>query len=215
MKLFLASYFAGVAKLLPEFLGSPPAGKKVCYIPTASVVEKVDFFVGASKKWLAKLGLEIDELEISTASAKDIADKIACADIIFIEGGNTFFLLQELKRTGAGALVKQRICDGAPYIGSSAGSMVLARDIEYAKHMDSPAKAPALDGDFSALAAIDFCVVPHFTNFPFKKAGQKIVAQYGGELDLKPISNHQVVTVDGDAIAVMEAERKPKKTAAK
>jgi Peptidase E len=215
MKLFLASYFAGVAKLLPKFLGLPLAGKKVCYIPTASVVEEVDFFVGTSKKWLAKLGLEIDELEISTAAANDIAEKIANADIIFIEGGNTFFLLQELKRSGADALIKQRINAGAPYIGTSAGSMILARDIEYAKHMDATAKAPALNGDFTALALVDFYVVPHFTNFPFKKAGQKIVEQYGVEFDLKAISNHQAVTVDGDAIAVVEVERKPKKTAPK
>ena len=208
MKLFLASYFAGVAKLLPDFLDFPPAGKKVCYIPTASVVEEVDFFVGTSKKWLAKFGFEIDELEVSTADAKEIKNKISNADLIFIEGGNTFFLLQELRRSGADALIKKQLAKGVPYVGASAGSMVLSRDIEYATHMDSPEKAPALNGDYTGLALIDFCVVPHFTNFPFKKAGQKIVEQYGANLDLKPISNHQAITVNGDVIAAVEIERK-------
>ena len=210
MKLFLASYFAGVAKLLPEFAGGNLTGKKVCYIPTASIVESVDFFVDTSKKWLTKLGLEIDELEISTANAKDISSKIAEADIIFVEGGNTFYLLQELKRTGADKLIKKQINKGVLYIGASAGSMLLSRDIEYVKHMDSPDKAPALKDNFTSLSVVDFCIVPHFTNFPFKKAGQKIVDLYGAKLDLKPISNHQAITVDGDAIALIEVNRKPK-----
>ena len=211
MKLFLASYFAGVAKLLPDFLGGNLAGKKVCYIPTASVVESVDFFVGTSKKGLLKFGMEINVLELSTARAQDIASTITRADVIFIEGGNTFFLLQELKRTGADTLIRQQIAKGVPYIGASAGSMVLADNIEYASLMDDPAKAPLLNNDFSALSVIDFCVVPHFTNAPFKKAGQKIVERYGGKHDLKPISNHQALTVDGKVVTMIEVARKTKK----
>jgi dipeptidase E len=112
-KLFLASYFSGVAKLLPEFTGNTCSGKKVVFIPTASIVEKVNFYVGADKKALEKLGLVIDELEISKAAPDEIKTKINNADYIFVEGGNTFFLLQELKRTGTDKLIIEnngRIC---------------------------------------------------------------------------------------------------------
>jgi dipeptidase E len=44
--------------------------------------------------------------------------------------------------------------------------------------------------------------VPHFTNFPFKKAGEKIVDEYSGKLDLYPISNNQVVVVEGERVEV-------------
>jgi hypothetical protein len=62
------------------------------------------FFVKSGKKALEKLGLKVDELELTTASAEEIAETLRCNDIIYITGGNTFFLLQELRRTGADLL---------------------------------------------------------------------------------------------------------------
>jgi dipeptidase E len=207
-KLFLASYFSGIATLFPDFTDNACSGKKVVFIPTASVPEKVTFYVGADKKALEKLGLIIDELEVSTASQDEIANKISSADYIFVEGGNTFFLLQELKRTGADKLITEHINNGKPYIGASAGSMIVSKDIEYVKYMDNPAVAEQLNNDFTALSIIDFCIVPHFTNFPFKKAAEKIVNLYSDKLDLRTISNNQAVIVDGDKIEIVTAEKK-------
>jgi dipeptidase E len=64
--------------------------------------------------------------------------------------------------------------------------------------MDSPAPAPDLKGDFSALSVVDFYVVPHCGNFPFKRATAKIIREYSDKLDLRPISNNQVVVVNGN-----------------
>jgi dipeptidase E len=210
-KLFLSSYFSGVAKLLPDFTNNTCFGKKVVFIPTASIVEKVTFYVEADKKALLKLGLVIDELEISTASHGEIETKIADADYIFIEGGNTFFLLQELKRTGADELIIKHINEGKLYIGASAGSMIASKDIEYAKYMDSPKAAQGLGDNFAALGVVDFYVVPHCANFPFKKAAEKIISKYSDTLDLRPISNNQVVSVEGEKVEILTAEGKAKK----
>ncbi|MDR0378508.1 MAG: Type 1 glutamine amidotransferase-like domain-containing protein [Candidatus Accumulibacter sp.] len=207
--LFLSSYFSGAAKLLPDF-APDLAGKKGVFIPTASLPEKVTFYIDTDKKALAKLGLTIDELEISTASQTEIADRIGAADFVFVEGGNTFFLLQELKRTGTDERIIEHIASGKLYIGASAGSMILAPTIEYVKHMDDPAAALRLNGDFSALAQVDFCVVPHFTNAPFKKAAQKIVAEYESALDLRPISNHQAIAVKGNEARTLSVPEKRK-----
>ncbi|GHS85040.1 putative peptidase Lmo0363 [Bacteroidia bacterium] len=205
-KLFLSSYFSGVKNLLPDFTNNECSGKKVVFIPTASVPEKVTFFVGADKKSLAKLGLIIDELEVSTAPYEEITSKISNADYLFVEGGNTFFLLQELKRTGADTLIIEHINKGKLYIGASAGSMIISKDIEYVKFMDNPKAAPDLNGDFSALSVLDFYIVPHCTNFPFKKATEKIVATYSETLDLRLISNNQVIVVNGDKVETLTVE---------
>lgn len=147
-KLFLSSYFASVAKALPAHFGDL-TGQRAVFIPTAAAVESVDFFVGTSKKALTKLGVEIDELEISTATPEGIARKFKSADIVFVDGGNTFFLLQELRRTGVDQLIVDHVTAGRLYIGASAGSMVAGPAIEYARHMDSPDKGPELDRDFT------------------------------------------------------------------
>jgi dipeptidase E len=198
LKLFLASFFSGVAGAFPAFTHYKYVGKKVVFIPTASLPEKVTFYVGTDKKALEKLGMSVEELEISTAPKDEIADKIFGADYVFVSGGNTFFLLQELRRTGTDKLIVEHIRKGKLYIGASAGSMILSKNIEYVKHMDNPADAPDLNGDFTALSVVDFNIVPHCTNAPFRKAAEKIIAAYSDTLDLHPISNNQAITVDGD-----------------
>jgi dipeptidase E len=202
-RLFLASFFKEVAGLFPEFTGNTCAGRTVCFIPTASRPEKFAFYVGADRKALIKLGMAVTDLELSTASADKIASQLAEADYIFVSGGNTFFLLQELRRTGADRLIVEQIDAGKTYIGASAGSMILSGDIEYVKHMDAVSAAPELGNDFSALAVVDFCVVPHATNMPFKKAAATILSTYADRLDLRPISNNQAITVEGDTVRTL------------
>jgi peptidase E len=48
-KLFLASYFTGSVKLFTEFSQNSCSGKKVVFIPTASVPEKATFFVDSDE----------------------------------------------------------------------------------------------------------------------------------------------------------------------
>ncbi|MDR1121074.1 MAG: Type 1 glutamine amidotransferase-like domain-containing protein [Dysgonamonadaceae bacterium] len=57
---------------------------------------------------------------------------------------------------------------------------------------------------FAALNIVDFYPVPHHTNFPFKKAVEKIIIKYGAELKLYPISNKQARLVDGNTVEVKE-----------
>lgn len=195
-KLFLASHFTDVAKLFSSFAGDC-AGKKAAFIPTASLHEFFTFFIKSDLKALAKLGITADTLEISTAPYDEIKRKLSGADYIFVEGGNTFFLLQELRRTGADKLIAEQIDNGKIYIGASAGSVVASPNIEYLKQMDNFAAAPGLNDDYSSLGLVDFSIVPHVSNFPFKKIAAGIVKEYSDKIDLRPISNNQVITVNG------------------
>jgi dipeptidase E len=128
-----------------------------------------------------------------------VAVTFASYHIIYITGGNTFFLLQELRRTGADLLVSGLIATGKPYIGESAGAMVLTSNIGYANGYDDSTKAPDLT-DYTGLGIVDFYPCPHHTNQPFKKAVEKIIQQYESERTLMPMSNNQAVTVRGDKI---------------
>ena len=208
MKLFLSSYFSGAATLFAAWTHDAYAGKRVAFIPTASKHEKVTFYVDADKKALVKLGLIVDVLDVSEVPSDETAQRLDEAACIFVEGGNTFFLLQELRRTGADARIRAQAAGGKLYVGASAGSMVAAASIEYARLMDKPSAAPELNGDYAALGLVDFCVVPHFTNFPFKKAAEKIVQTYGDTLDLRPVSNHQAIVVEDGVATLLSAEKK-------
>lgn len=203
-RLFLASSFSDVANLFVDFQ-KEVTGKTVTFIPTASKVEKVHFFVRSGKKALEKMGLVVDELEISNAAPHEITAKIQGNDFIYVTGGNTFFLLQELKRTGADQIIADAVRAGKLYIGESAGAIITAANIEYAKGMDSEKKAPNLE-NFDALHLVDFYTVPHHTNAPFKKAVEKILDRYSTALKLMPISNHHAIWVEENEITIKKNE---------
>ncbi len=62
--LFLTSSFKDVVPLFTEF-ESNLQGKTVTFIPTASTVEEVVFYVEAGKKALEDLGLIVEELDVA------------------------------------------------------------------------------------------------------------------------------------------------------
>ncbi|MCT7547141.1 Type 1 glutamine amidotransferase-like domain-containing protein [Aliarcobacter butzleri] len=203
-KLFLASSFKDVANIFADF-EKDLKGKTVTFIPTASKVEKVVFYVNSGKKALQKLGLIIHELDISTASNDEINSKLRNNDFIYITGGNTFFLLQELKKTGADKIIIDEINKGKLYIGESAGAIVTSANIEYAKRMDDLKKAPNLT-EFNGLNLVDFYVIPHYTNFPFEKTVEKIIEDYSSKLNLSPISNKDAILVVDNKIDFIQSK---------
>lgn len=203
-KLFLASSFQDVADLLPDFEKNLK-GKTITFIPTASIVETVNFYVNSGRKTLENMGLMVDELEISTASAEEITSKLKQNDYIYVTGGNTFFLLQEMKRTGTDQLIKEEVNSGKLYIGESAGAIVASADIEYAKGMDSIDEAPNLES-FEALGLVDFYPVPHYNNPPFQVASKKIIDTYSSTLKLSPISNQEAILVNNEEIKVKTSQ---------
>ena len=209
-RLFLTSSFSSVAKLFEDFAGEPVNGKKSVFIPTASLVEKVRFYVDDDRKAFEKLGLIIEELEVSTATTEEIATALERNDYIFISGGNTFYLMQELKKKGADKLLIEQINNGKLYIGTSAGSIIASPTIEFVSDMDETKKVPELT-DYSGLHLVDFYFLPHYLNFPYKKVTQKIENEYSQKIDLRPISNNQVITVLGDEIKMLEKPRATKK----
>lgn len=203
-KLFLASLFKDVSQLFVDFANENLAGKTVTFIPTAALPDKLDFHIKYSKELLSKMGLIVDELEISTATHLDIVNKLENNDYIYVAGGNTFFLLQEMNKSGAGDLIKTQINAGKLFIGESAGAILLAPDIEYAKDTDNPLAALQLK-TFEALNIIDFYPVPHYNSSPLKEAVERTISKYGTKLPLVPFSNSQAILVTGKEKQIVSA----------
>ena len=204
-KIFLCSSFADVAPLLPESVPTSLSGKTVAFIPTASIHEEYTQYVEDGKNALVLLGLVVRELEITQCEKKEIVKVLNDCDCIYITGGNTFFLMQELRRTGTDKLIVEQVEKGKLYIGESAGAMIFAPNIEYAKRMDNNLLLTPDFEDFSGLGVVDFYPVVHFNSFPFEEATRKII-QEDGYLPLKPITNEQAIVVLGDNISIQSKQ---------
>ena len=94
-KLFLASLFKDVSQIFIDFANETLVSKTVTFVPTATLPDKLDFHVEYSKELLSKLGLIVDELEISTAAPLDIVNKLENNDYIYVTGGIRFFCFRK------------------------------------------------------------------------------------------------------------------------
>lgn len=170
MILFLCSYFAKVGTLLKDEV----AGKNVVFIPTASINEGYKGYVDSARILWKKMNASILEVGISTAPKDEIHKAFEKSDIIYFTGGNTFFLIDQLRKAKVDELVKKHLSDGKLYVGESAGAVVCAKELSYIKPMDEVPEDFS-QKDYSDLGLIDFYAVPHYLCFPFKKAPNKFL----------------------------------------
>ncbi|MCO6525699.1 MULTISPECIES: Type 1 glutamine amidotransferase-like domain-containing protein [Snodgrassella] len=195
--IFLTSYIAGTTRQLADFIQKNQINSKnILFIPTAGNVESYTGYIDEGKAALQQLGFQLELLDIASADTQQCHQAFAAAEIICIAGGNTFYLLQQLKSKNLDQLLVHRLAQGCIYIGESAGAIILAADIEYSSMMDDSSLAPELD-NYAGLNVIDCYPLPHYIEEPFVDSVQQIYAKYSNHLKLIPFNNQQAVVVSG------------------
>jgi dipeptidase E len=137
------------------------AGKsRVVYWPFALPPERAR----TAEEWLIRGFRELDAdvvVETWTDLSHHVPDQLASAELLFVGGGNTFRLLDHVRRNGFIDAVGQFVDAGGDYYGGSAGALLALSDVSLALHRDEN----DLDlSDLSALGLVrSFDVLPHFT----------------------------------------------------
>lgn len=112
-----------------------------------------DAYTAVARERFQKMGIEVRGLHEFDKPDQAIAE----AGGVFIGGGNTFVLLNQLYADGAIEPMRQRLAAGMPYMGTSAGSNVAGLSIGTSN--DMPIVHPP---SFEAFAAVPFNLNPHF-----------------------------------------------------
>lgn len=99
----------------------------------------------------AQFGYAIDSLH----EAADQAQAVREAEAVFVGGGNTFRLLRDLHDLLPS--LRDRVEEGMPYVGSSAGTNIAAPTIRTTN--DMPIAEPV---SFAALGLVPFQINPHY-----------------------------------------------------
>ena len=125
--------------------------KTVLFVPFA--LYDRDAYTSTAQLRFQKMGYGLESIHKAANAQRAVND----AEAVFIGGGNTFRLLKALYDAEVLELIGQRVAEGMPYIGSSAGSNVAGPTIKTTK--DMPIVQPP---SFDALRLVPFQISPHF-----------------------------------------------------
>jgi len=131
-----------------SFLGDT---KRVLFVPYALFDR--DKYAANARQRFQKMGYELT----SVHTAENPVAAVNETDAVFIGGGNTFRLLKALYDFDLIEAIRNRVSNGMPYIGSSAGSNVAAPTIKTTN--DMPIVQPP---SFNALGLVSFQLNPHY-----------------------------------------------------
>lgn len=176
---------------------------RLTFVDTAAEVEK------GSRQWLfddrqalVGAGFNVTDFTFTHKNQDEVKKMLDDTDFIFISGGNTFFLLQEMNKSGFSDIIKEYVDKGLLYGGSSAGSIVAGPDIEIIKDIDDPKVASDLKS-YRGLGLCDVTVLPHWGNDHFKQGYEKVLRsgfKKGNKLIL--LTDDQYLLVQGDSYSI-------------
>lgn len=213
MKLLLTSgglSNESIINALLELTERPFAELNLAFIPTAANVEQGD------KDWMindlvtcTKLGFKsIDIVDIS-ALPKDIwLTRLQEADIFFVEGGNTFHLMDWIEKSGLKDLLPEML-KSKVYVGVSAGSMVVCPSLDLSTsdrlYSESIGKYKKDEG----LGFVDFLIRPHLNSPYFPNVNLENLETLAQELTNTFYAiddNTAIKVVDGKIEVISEGE---------
>lgn len=145
---------------------------------------------------LENLGFSFDFYNISNKTNDQIVGDLARYAVMYVEGGNSYYLLQEAQKNGFGELVAKKVKEGMVYIGTSAGSVIVGPDIEPVRREETTPLAPELKGT-KAFGIVTFVVMPHWGD-PNRRAlynDYRMEHIYHEDYPYVFISNNQYVEV--------------------
>lgn len=138
--------------VIEELLGSKPTN--IAFIPFADANKKYEEYALAVQNALRNTAFKINVVFPSTATSV-----IENSEAILVGGGNTFKLLHDIYELNLLNLIREKVNNGCPYIGWSAGSNILAPSISTTN--DMPIVEPK---SFKALGLFPFQINPHYFN---------------------------------------------------
>ena len=201
MEMLLMSYLAGTESITKKYL-SKMDSNKIVFIPTAGNVEPYTGYIDEGVEMLKSLGYELEIIDISKYDEDYLKNKFSKTECICISGGNTFYLLQELKKKNLIGLLYERIKEGLFYIGESAGAIIMSENIEYSQMMDDKSIASELD-DYTGVNVFEHYVLPHIGEYPFEESTQKILENYQDKISLVAINNSEAILVNDSGYTVV------------
>jgi dipeptidase E len=167
-------------------------------IPTAANV-----YAPADRGWqtdemnaLRQLGVELDMFDVEGKSPAEVQARLAGHTAVYVTGGNTYFVLDHMRRSGFDKAIRAWVGDGKTYIGCSAGAVVACPRIDYIGRMDDPSKSTLTE--FTGLGLYPDLIMVHADHPKYGPIAQGLMTEWQGKGHIiSPLNDDQVLVWDG------------------
>lgn len=207
-KLYLASQFyitgISIGARVPDEL------KKHTVFITTPIKYKV--FKEADLDWhyknratLKAAGFECEDYDITGKNLEDLRKDLANYKVIYVEGGNPFYMLQESQKSHFVEYIVERVNNGMIYISESAGSVVAGADISANSRIGKSASDYELTST-RGYNFVNFVFMPHW-GMDVKKNDymtSKIPQCYNEDFPYVLLTNNQYIEVQDDWYKIVD-----------
>ncbi|MEI8232218.1 MAG: Type 1 glutamine amidotransferase-like domain-containing protein [bacterium] len=181
---------------------------KTVFITTPIEVEDLtdDAWYQADHFELTSNGFETLDYTITGKSESDIINDLKDVEVMYISGGNEFYLKQQSNKNNFGNFVKKFVESGKVYIGTSAGSIIMAPDMSPCLLITDTTCCPEPITDISGFGIVDFLVMPHWGSEDFRDVylGERKDKMYQENWQLILLNNYEYVEVIDEKYRIVD-----------
>jgi dipeptidase E len=178
----------------------------VAFIATAAEIEADASWVEDERRSLKDKGITLTEVNLSRVDILAVAQACEQSQAIWVNGGNTYYLMHWVRTSGFDKLLSD-LLQQKPYIGVSAGSMVMGQHLGITEEFFPSEKAEferyfkSDVSDALGLGLVPFSILPHYLSvnpyFSQLKLAPGIEAKASRhEYPILALSDDQAILVD-------------------
>lgn len=180
-------------------MGKPTCDIRVAYVPTASEVANDRTYAENDRAELIDMGITTENLIVFRLNRKVTLDDLRDFDVVFVEGGNTFYLLQKVLESGFDKAIREYCeLDLGVYVGVSAGTILAGPNVEISEPWDD--KSLATLTSTQALGFVSTAYCPHY-----QRKEEQIIGELQSRASYKitPLMDGEAVLVNGAEIKII------------
>ncbi len=201
--LLLASNSPAIFDLDYTINGRPKDKVKWAYITTAGNDVPDNSYLKRTEKMLKDLGWDTEEMDIAGKSEDEVYQMLEKKDAIFMQGGNTFYLLKQALSCNFGRVLEKLLNLGKFYAGASAGVYLLCPNIEVAT-WNNPDKFDRHGlTDLTALKIVPFLVKCHMNRYEDDRA---VIMEHAKKspYEVKYLYDGEALLVEDDKVTLLK-----------
>lgn len=204
-QLFLASEVDQVAKHFVKKIKRPLKNLKAVFIPTSGEPEADQDWIKPNRNGLNQAGIITFDYTITGKTSQDLDRDLGDCDLIHVNGGNTFYLLIQAKKSGFDKFIKKQVEKGVIYSGSSAGSIIAAPDISITSYFETKVYEKEL-GNTNGFNLVDFIILPHWGSPFFKEIyfGERLKNAYKKGNKIILLNDDQYLEVNNNNYQIVD-----------